>query len=243
MLCNPTLFLLIFRRMQSFFVASTHFSVQNRRMQEKNTEKKKGLLKKIGILNLIFITLFAGSLLAGAAVVAYMYRNIPTHTNGEHMKELPWTGNEIVIRNIECGWADVSEREWMVMKGVTHTPFVNINIDGSTGSGTLYVKFRNSDGYYCGEVSAIQYRNGVFENIDRQYYQASGTQATAYAVNVFKGTNIVSETGQFLQHFNNARSKHWKVEISYLPENSDSKKPYPLGYSTIKKELYKANKQ
>ena len=47
--------------MQSFFVASTHFSVQNRRMHEEKTEKtetKMGLLKKIGVVNLVFITLF-----------------------------------------------------------------------------------------------------------------------------------------------------------------------------------------
>ena len=215
-------------------------------MQEEKTEKeekKKSLLKKIGILNLIFMTLFVGALLCSAAVVAYMYRNIPTHTNGEHMTELPWTGEGIVIRHVECGWADVSNQEWMVMQGVTRTPFVKMNIDGSTGSGTLYIKFRNSDGYYCGVVTAIQYKNGVFETIDRKYYQASDTQATAYAVSVFEGTSVISETDQFLQHFNNARSKHWKVEISYLPENSDSKKPYPLGYSTIQKELYKTNQQ
>lgn len=244
MFCNPTLFLPIFHRMQSFFVASTHFSVQNRRMHEEKTEKtetKMGLLKKIGVVNLVFITLFVGALLLSAAAVAYMYRNIPTHNNGEHMKELPWKGEDVIIREAEFGWADVSDNDWMVMNGIKHTPFVSLNIEGTTGSGTLYIRFLNSDGYYTGPATTVQYKDGTFETIDRRYYHASGTQATAYAYPVFTGTNIISANDQFIQHFNDERSKHWQAEISYLPANSDSKRPIPLGYSTIQKKLYKTD--
>lgn len=238
MFCNPPLFLPIFHRMQSFFVASTHFSVQNRRMQEEKAKKKEGLLKKIGIFNLICITLFVGALLLSAAYVAYSYRHIPTHENGEHQVELPWVGENLIIRSAEFGWVNVKGNEWMAMKGITHTPFVKVNIDGTTGSGTLYIQFINSQGHYVGQPTTIVYRDGTFETIDRKYYHATGTEATAYAFPVFLNTHIVSANDQFITHFNDKRSPLWRVEISYLPADSADNKPLFLGYSTIQKKLY-----
>jgi hypothetical protein len=47
----PPLFLPFFSGMQSFFVATEQFSVQNVRMQEQNAESKVGLLKKIGLMD------------------------------------------------------------------------------------------------------------------------------------------------------------------------------------------------
>ena len=243
MFCNPTLFLPIFHRMQSFFVASTHFSVQNRRMQEEKPKQKKSFIKRIGIFNLICITAFIGSLLVAAAAVAYMYRNVPTHKNGEHSLKLPWVGHEMVVSDIHCAWMDVSSNSWMKMNGITKTPFIKLTLGDCVGSGTMYIQFRNDNGQYVGNPVTLVYRNGQFDNIDRQYYKTAGKQAVVYGFPVFTGTNLISQDDQFLAHCLNTRKKPWQVEVSYYPQTLTDTGRQMLGYSTVSKELHQENQQ
>lgn len=208
-------------------------------MQEEKAKQKKSFIKRIGLLNLICLTAFMGSLLLAAAAVAYMYKDVPTNKHGEHNLDLPWGGQDIVITDIQCAWMDVSANQWMQMNGITKTPFIKLTLGDCTGSGTMYVRFRNDNGQYVGNPVTLVYRNGQFENIDRQYYKTTGKQATVYGFPVFTGTDLISQDDQFLAHCLNTRKKHWQVEVSYYPQAATSPGRQLLGYSTISKELHR----
>lgn len=212
-------------------------------MQEEKERQKKSFLKRIGIFNLICITAFIGSLLVAAAAVAYMYKDVRTHQHGEHSQQLPWVGHEIVISDFQCGWMDVSQNAWMKMNGISKTPFIMLTLGECSGSGTLYIQFKNDKGNNVGSPVTMLYRNGQFENIDRQYYAASGQKAKAYGFPVFSGTNLVSPEDQFLAHCINDRKKPWLVEISYYPTSgTGTGGRLMLGYTTISKELHQEQK-
>ena len=241
MFCNPTLFLPIFRRMQSFFVASVHFSVQNRGMQDQKPEKKRNFIKKIGILNLICITLFLGVLLASAGALAYMYRGVSTHQFGEHGKDLPWFGKDLVVTQMQCGWMDVSSNSWMRMNNITRTPYIKLELGECTGSGTLYVRFKSPKGEYTGTVVTMLYRNGQFDNINRNYYVSNGKTAIAYCYPVYDNNiRLVHEQDMFLNHCINEREKHWQAEVSHIP--SGAREQISMGYTTLPKELHQPEK-
>lgn len=210
-------------------------------MQEEKAHKIKRFIKKVGLMNLICIAVFTGSLLISAACVAWMYRNVHTNSFGEYATELPWVGSGITVINIQSGWTDVSDNNWMKMNEITKTPYIQLELAPVQGSGTLFVQFKNEKGHYLGQPVGLVYRDGQFEATDRHYYRASGNAAVVYGYPVFD-TSIQSADEQFLSHCIDERQKHWLAEVSFIPSDTSigaSSGRIFLGHTTIAKKLDK----
>ena len=247
MFCNPTLFLPIFLRMQSFFVATLHFSVQNRRMQVENkenenvTEVKKGLIKRMGILNILFGTLFFVTMIAIAGALAYQYRNIPTSKWGHHSTKTPWVGEDIIVTNIKCGWARLplppgTRKDAQYF----YTPYIGVELGDCSGSGVMVFTFKNEEGRKMGSEMQLRYKNGQFIPMDKTFYKSDGKNAFIYfgeeAVKV-EGYNSLHE---YERHFMDVKGTLRKFEVSYISEEEQVKEQpliRHLGHSTVPKRL------
>lgn len=193
----------------------------------------------MGIANIVFGSIFVGTLLFAASALVYSYRHVPTHKAGEYGIALPWVGNEVVIEQVRCGWMDLTGDSWMTTNKVSHAPYIYLKLGECQGSGTLYVHFKNEQGQYTGNPVTLVYRNGQFDAIDRKYYKATEKKAQVYAYPPFENTQLISDDDQFLRHSIDDRQKHWLVEVSYIPAGKNDRTT--LGYTTIAKELHHEN--
>lgn len=231
MLCNPRLFLPIFRRMQSFFIASRHFSVQNRRMQEQNeakTDKKPGFIKRIGWRNWIFGGLFFGILVASAAGLLYMYRDLPTCAWGHYSDTLPWKGNECELSSVKTGWSHVVQDK----ETTYYVPTIELTLGNCPGSGDILITLYDDMGNECYKIENIRYQNGQFVASSDICVETSQQQA--------KVTCVVSKPLSEVDMKIYGSSQHarpWKVVITHKPVMADRPFQAPqlfhLGQATI----------
>lgn len=213
-------------------------------MQEENEQqkepKRKSFIKKIGIMNLVCIGAFAGSLCLSAGAVAMMYRNVHTNSFGEYATDLPWSNEGICISNVKSAWMDVSDNRWMQMNEISHTPYIQIELAATQGSGTVFVQFKDDKGRYVGQPVGLIYRDGQFETTDRLYYKAAGNTALVYGLSNFDKT-ITNSEQHFLNHCIDERHKHWLAEVSYIPAGAGysaaNSGRIMLGHTTVAKEL------
>ena len=136
---------------------------------------------------------------------------------------------------------DVSANSWMRMNNITRTPYIKLELGDCTGSGTLYVRFKNPKGEYAGTVVTMLYRNGRFDNVNRNYYVSGDKTGIAYCYPVYDNNiRLVNEQDLFLNHCINDREKHWQVEVSHIP--AGTREQIHMGYTTIPKELHQPEK-
>ena len=232
MLCNPTLFLLIFHRMQSFFVASGHFSVQNRGMQEQNeekTEKKPSFIKRISYRTWILATVFLGILVTSAAGLLYLYRNLPTCAWGHYCDTLPWRSYECEITGVTTGWTKVQ----MGADKNTYLPTIQLTLGNKcVGTGSIQITLYDDFNKECYKIENIRYINGQFADSENCCVETNGNQATITCVI----SNEVSDVDMKIY----ATSKHarpWKAVVTHIPVLIDrpfqAPQMYQIGQTSI----------
>lgn len=208
--------------------------------EQKKEPKRKSFIKKIGAVNLICVSLFVGSLCLSAGAVAMMYRNVHTNSFGEYTTALPWSNKGVSITNVKNGWMDVSDNSWMRMNEITHAPYIQLELAAQSGSGTLFIQFKDDRGRFVGELVGLIYRDGQFEATDRQYYKATGNTALIYGIPQFDKT-LTDCAQHFLRHSIDERRKHWIAEVSYIPAGTGYRADHSgrilLGQTTIAKRL------
>lgn len=247
MFCNPTLFLPIFPRMQSFFVATLHFSVQNRRMQVENEENqneratKKSIIRRMGIVNIIFGTLFFATLVAVAGAFAYQYRNIPTGKWGHYCDKLPWVGENIIVQNVKCGWVklqlpDNTRKDSQFF----YTPYIGIELGECNGDGIMYFTYKNEEGRKTGNDMQIRYKNGQFIPTNKTFCKSDGKIAFIYFGEEAVKVESYKSLEEYERHFMDVRGALKKFVVSYQTDadlQQENSRLRPLGQSTVPKRL------
>lgn len=224
--------------MQSFFIASVHFSVQNRGMHEEKEEKQGikqkvcGAIKRFGVWNILCSGLFLMVMVAVAGAFLYPHRHTQTDEWGERATGLPWRGEGLEIVEVTRGWRAPTDNKWMKDRDISDYPFIELTLGNCTGSGTVFVHFRAPGGHIIGKPVALPYRNGQFVTESDPFCRTEGKKAT---VNGYPG---YTDPHQFILHCLNEDEPHWQVHVSHSPQVSGAQNRTlsPLGFATIPKK-------
>lgn len=193
-------------------------------MQEQNAESKVGLLKKIGIMNLIWLTMFAGMVLVVLAAVAYTYRNIPTAHWRESGDKLPLRAAELSIDDFKARWNNAKGNARLELR-TKYYPSVDIKLGNGTGSGMLLVKFIDKRFEQHGAIIGIPYKDGQFITQNDFNLKAEGKTATALLEEGFNNPE------DYRLHQLTEREPLWRAQLFQRP--AGTQQTFYLGYTTI----------
>lgn len=193
-------------------------------MQEQNAETKAGLLKKIGIMNLIWLTMFAGIVLVVLAAVAYTYRNIPTAHWRESGDKLPLKAVDLSVDDFKARWNNSKGNERLELR-TKYYPSVNITLGEGSGSGMLLVKFVDKRNEQHGAVTAIPYKDGQFVPQNDFNLKAEGKKAELLLEHGFNDTN------EYRLHQLTEEEPLWRAQLFQRPLGAQQ--TFYLGYTTI----------
>ncbi len=200
----------VFAKMQSFFVATRHFSRQNRRMQEQKASKARNLVARIGLWNIIWMGLFSILILAVALIWLCPYSSLPTATGRNAHSTLPWEGGKLRVENVEGYWASSDGNERMMLR-TAYYPVAEVTLGESQGSGMLYLHFEDERGRRAGDTITLTYENGQFNSRREMNITAEGSKAR-----VFVETGFVQKSA-FELHCCDAGSPLWRIHLSHRP--------------------------
>jgi hypothetical protein len=143
--------------MQSFFIATRHFSVQNKVMQDQEQEKteKSGRMDKIwGALAIVL-------LIAGVLGFYFQFNDLPRSYWRDASKPLPWEGAGVRIKAAEAYWKSSAGDDRMALRSYNF-PVCRLQLDEASGKGDLLVRFINSEGIQMGDRIYVSYADGKF---------------------------------------------------------------------------------
>ncbi len=220
----PHLFLQFFSGMQSFFIATEHFSVQNVRMQEKKAESERSFVKRIGLTNLICMVMFCGMVVVVLGALLYTYRSIPLSDWREYSSELPMSGNGIEIEELQAEWKSSAGNKRLELR-TAYYPQLKIKLGKGNGSGIIFAKFINSRRAEQGAPAAVHYRDGNFLPVNDYNIQAEGKNALIILEKGF------TQADTYKLHQLNENEPLWRVQI--FQRSSDNYTTYYLGDCTI----------
>ena len=193
-------------------------------MQEQNAESKVGLLKKIGIMNLIWLTMFAGMVLVVLAAVAYTYRKVPTAHWRESGNKLPLRAIELSIEDFKARWNNAKGNARLELR-TNYYPSATITLGNGNGSGMLMVKFVDKRYEQHGAVIAIPYKDGQFVPQNDFNLKAEGKTAEVLLEYGYKDTN------EYRLHQLTEEEPLWRAQLFQRP--AGAQQTYYLGYTTI----------
>ena len=193
-------------------------------MQEQNAESKVGLLKKIGLMNLIWLTMFAGMVLVVLAAVAYTYRKVPTAHWRESGDKLPLRAVELSIEDFKARWNNAKGNARLELR-TNYYPSATITLGNGNGSGMLMVKFVDKRYEQHGAVISIPYKDGQFVPQNDFNLKAEGKTATALLEYGYKDTN------EYRLHQLTEEEPLWRAQLFQRP--AGAQQTYFLGYTTI----------
>ena len=193
-------------------------------MQEQNAESKVGLLKKIGLMNLIWLTMFAGMVLVVLAAVAYTYRKVPTAHWRESGDKLPLRAVELSIEDFKARWNNAKGNARLELR-TNYYPSATITLGNGNGSGMLMVKFVDKRYEQHGAVIAIPYKDGQFVSQNDFNLKAEGKTAEVLLEYGYKDTN------EYRLHQLTEEEPLWRAQLFQRP--AGAQQTYFLGYTTI----------
>lgn len=220
----PRLFLQFFSGMQSFFIATEHFSVQNVRMQEKKAESKGSFVKRIGLTNLICMVMFCGMVAIVLGAILYTYRNIPLSNWREYCTGLPMTGHGIEVEELQAEWKSSAGNKRLELR-TAYYPQLRIKLGKGNGSGIIFAKFINSRRAVQGATLALHYREGNFLPVKDYNIQAEGKNGVLLLEKGF------TKAADYKLHQLNEEESLWSVQI--FQRSSENNTTYYLGSCTI----------
>ena len=193
-------------------------------MQEQNAESKVGLLKKNGLMNLIWLTMFAGMVLVVLAAVAYTYRKVPTAHWRESGNKLPLRAVDLSIEDFKARWNNAKGNARLELR-TNYYPSATITLGNGNGSGMLMVKFVDKRYEQHGAVIAIPYKDGQFVSQNDFNLKAEGKAAEVLLEYGYKDTN------EYRLHQLTEEEPLWRAQLFQRP--AGAQQTYYLGYTTI----------
>lgn len=193
-------------------------------MQEQKAETKVGLLKKIGIMNLIWWTMFVGIVLVVLVAVAYTYRKVPTAHWRESGDKLPMRAVELSIEDFKASWHNAKGNARLELR-TSYYPSATITLGNGTGRGMLMVKFVDKRHVQHGAVIVIPYRDGQFVPQNDFNLKAEGKTAEVLLEGGYKDIH------EYRLHQLTEEEPLWRAQLFQRPLGAQQ--TYYLGYTTI----------
>lgn len=218
-------FLLIFARMQSFFVATRHFSGQNRVMQAPEEQEKPTKTPQRKIYNLIWGSLFGLALLGFAGFGVYVYKDVPTSDGRFISAVTPWTGAGVVVENAEAAWQSSAGNARMELRAAYY-PVLHLQLGKGDGSGHILVHFADAGGVQKGDTVALAYEKGQFLPSRDINVQTKGNTAVAHVELGF------ATKDEYLVHKFTESSPLWRVVVTNRPAGSYDEQY--IGYTCVR---------
>ena len=193
-------------------------------MQEQKVSKIRNWVKKLGLWNMFFLTLFAGVAVVALGVVLYTYRKLPLATHRESTTGFPIQAIGIKVESVEAEWKSSKGNARLELR-TAYYPSATIRLAPGNGSGVMLVRFLNPRQEMVGELFSIPYRDGQFVKRDDVNIKAEGLSA-----------NVIMEGGyadrdSYLLHCLNEQESLWRVCVWQQPEGAGN--TAYLGYKTV----------
>lgn len=193
-------------------------------MQEQKAKSGWKIAKKIGVKDLIGLTLFSGLMLTILVVLLYTYRNVPVAHWREFHSDFPLKGAGLVVEDVRAEWKSSQGNARLELR-TAYYPEINLTLGGGSGSGILFLKFVNSRRAEQGTPVALRYQDGAFLPVNDINMKADGQKAMALIERGFPTAH------DYRLHQLSLTEPLWRVQIFQRP--SDSKVAYYLGDTTI----------
>ena len=219
-----TYFLLIFARMQSFFIATRHFSGQNRVMQEQNEQENAPKKPRFKISSLIWGVIFVGMMLGLAGAGVYIYRNVPTSEWRKSGTDTPWGGVGVVVEEADAYWRNSTGDARMELRAAFY-PVLKLQLGTCEGSGNIIVRFADITGAQRGENISLAYANGAFLPSRDRNVKVEGNTAEAHIESGF------STADEYLVHKFTESAPLWRVVVTNRPAGTYEE--HFIGYTCV----------
>ena len=205
--------------MQPFFIATRHFSVQNKVMQDQEPEKQKKINTKEIIWGSIAIIL----LLVGCGIFWNTVKKLPHAEWRNEYTPLSWEACGVCIDKADAFWKASAGDARMELRSYCF-PVFRMELDEAEGSGHVTVRFKNGQGIQMGDRIYLPYKDGKFTPRQNNSVQVTETEVTVRLEDGF-----LSEEEYVLHQFDE-HAPLWKVEVECRPEGGEAVR---LGYLSI----------
>ena len=193
-------------------------------MQEQKAKTRWAFLSKIGIKNLVWLTMFGGLMMVVLGVVLYTYRNLPVAEWRDSNSKMPIRGIGVVIDELSAEWKNAAGNARMELR-TSYYPLVSMHMQSCTGNGIFFVKFVDGRGEQMGEHVILRYRDGRFIPVNDFTIKAEGLKAEISLESGFGNKH------EYQLHQLKEEENLWRVQI--WQRAADSNTTYYLGYCTI----------
>ncbi len=193
-------------------------------MQEQKASKGVSRVKRIGIRNIIWLSLFGVLMLAVAITWLWPYRTLPTASWRDANSTLPWENESLKVEDVKGHWANATGNERMMLRAAYY-PVAEIELGDSQGSGMLYITFSDSRGRQAGDTINLTYENGSFHPRHEVNISAEGKKARVFVETGYE------QDSEFELHLFDASSPLWRINLQYRPEGAYDVQP--MGFVTI----------
>ncbi len=197
-------------------------------MQEQKASKATSIIARIGLKNIVGISIFTALMLAVAVTWLAPYNSLPTATWRVANDTLPWRNDSLRVENVTGHWESAAGNARMMLR-TAYYPVADIELGESEGSGMLYVRFTDEKGHQAGDTINLYYNKGSFHPRQEVNITAEGTRARVF---VEAGYDKESD---FKLHQLDESIPLWRIEILYRPDGDADMKP--MGSVTISAEL------
>lgn len=181
--CFPVLFSLILQGLQSFFIARALFSGKNSAVQNETDSPERPASRPSVFRNKKLIGLCIGLLVVIAGFIL-LSTNSHLRSDGEGgaHSPFPWRAAGVSIADARAAWIPAAEHPRLkdrpdYLGKIAYFPAARLELGETSGSGRLYVSFRNSVGNRVGNLVVLRYSNGSFEEKREPGIEVSGQKA------------------------------------------------------------------
>lgn len=193
-------------------------------MQETETSKNLPFAKRLGKTNLIWISVCCALMAAALAAGICLYKDLPTSEWRQSETPLPWKDEGICIDKAHARWQSSQGNPRMELR-VLYYPLAHLELGQAQGSGTLLVRFTDSDGAVRGGSISLPYAHGSFIDPGESNVKIHGKSADVYAE-----TGFISNE-QLTLHNLSEGSALWRVSVWNRPAGVAEERF--MGYSCL----------
>lgn len=193
-------------------------------MQEQNAAKSLPFATRMGKTNLIWVTACCVLMAAALVMGIFAYKDLPTADWRQSTSPLPWKGEGISIAGAEACWRSSQGNPRMELRALYY-PLARLELGEGQGSGTLLIRFTDSEGATRGGTLSLRYSGGSFADKEESNIAAHGKTADVYVE-----TGFISQE-QLALHNLTEESPLWRVSVWNRPDGSTQEQF--MGYTCI----------
>ncbi len=184
-------------------------------MQEQKASKAPARKARLGLRNIIWLTIFGSLMLTAAIVWLRPHCGLATSCGREASCTLPWENEGICVNEVKGHWMSSEGNERMMLR-TAYYPVAEITLGDAQGSGMLYIHFEDERGRRAGDSINLTYADGKFTPREDMDIRTEGNKAR---VLIEAGYTQASE---FELHCCDASSPLWRIHLRYRPEGADT---------------------